>query len=93
MCRAGRYLSSLFLIVTLSAPAFITGCAARAEYGVRIYDRDHHDYHRWDNREDQAYRRYLRERREDYRDFSRLNGNEQNDYWNWRHNHPDSDDH
>jgi hypothetical protein len=91
MYRARHYLGSLFLIAALSAPAITAGCAARAGYGVRVYDRDHHDYHNWDNREDQAYRRYLGERHEDYRDFSKLNRNEQNDYWNWRHSHPDSD--
>lgn len=93
MYRAGHYLGSLFSIAALSAPAFTTGCAARAEYSVRVYDRDHHEYHNWDNSEDQAYRRYLRERHEHYRDFSKLNRNEQNDYWNWRHSHPGSDNH
>ena len=86
-----RYPRSLFLAVVLIAAAVSVSCAARATYGVRFYDGDHRDYHSWDDREDRSYRQYLGEKLEDYRDFSKLNHNEQNDYWNWRHSHPDSD--
>jgi hypothetical protein len=88
-----RYLGSLFLAVALIAPAVSVGCAARATYGARFYDAGHNDYHGWDDREDRSYRQYLGEKREDYRDFSKLNQKEQSDYWNWRHSHPDSDSH
>jgi hypothetical protein len=86
-----RYLGSLCLAAALIAPAASVGCAARATYGVRFYDGNHGDYHSWDDREDRSYRQYLGEKHEDYRDFSKLNHNEQNDYWNWRHSRPDSD--
>jgi len=89
MLRIYRLLSSLLLAAALVAPVASTGCAARVS--GRIYDRDHDDWHRWDDREDRAYRRYLSERREEYREFSRRNNDEQRDYWNWRHRHPDSD--
>jgi len=46
-------------------PVANTGCTAR----VRVYD--HSDYHNWDDREDRAYRRYLDEKHEPYRDYKK----------------------
>ena len=77
------------LALAILAPTAISGCAAR----MRIYDEDHHDYHRWDDREDRTYRQYLGERHEEYREFAKLGPEEQRDYWNWRHNHPDAGTH
>jgi len=74
----GRILLALTLIGAV-------GCAAR----VRVYDEPHHDYHHWDHREDASFRIYLGERHMAYRDYNQLNASEQNDYWDWRHNHPD----
>jgi hypothetical protein len=82
-----RYLSSFCLGATLAITTASAGCAGR----VRIYDSYHTDYHRWDHHEDVAYRRYLGERHEEYRDFSKLDGDRQKDYWDWRHSHPDPD--
>jgi hypothetical protein len=55
-----RYIGSLFLAAAIAAPTAIMA-HPRPQGGsvqVRIYDRDHRDYHDWDNREDRAYRRY-----------------------------------
>jgi hypothetical protein len=41
------------------------------EASVRVYDRDHRDYHNWDDREDHAYRRYLGVQRRTYRGYER----------------------
>lgn len=87
MRQAHRYLAPLFLAVALMAPIANTGCAAR----VRVYDPYHSDYHHWDDDEDRAYRQYLGERHEGYRGFSKLNHDEQHEYWNWRHQHRDAD--
>jgi hypothetical protein len=57
---------------------------------VRVYDQDHADWHRWDHDEDHAYRNYLSENHKDYRDFSKMSGDEKSQYWNWRHGHPDN---
>lgn len=89
--QISRCLSSVFLLAVLVAPGVATGCAVRGAYGVRVYDRDHGDCHEWDDHEDRTYRQYLGENHEDYRDYSKLPRNEQRDYWNWRHSHPDSD--
>ena len=77
-----RYISSLLLIGSLMG---LTGCMGRA----RVYDEPRRDYHRWNSREDRAYREYLREQRRQYRVFATLDRREQEAYWEWRHNHPD----
>lgn len=58
----------------------------------RYYDREHKDYHPWDDREDGAFRRWwVEERHETYRPFAKLKREEQSAYWKWRHEHPDND--
>jgi hypothetical protein len=77
-----RYTASIVLGLTLAAAIGTTGCA------VRYYDADH----RWDRDEDRAYHDYWAERhaREPYQDYGRLDSRDRNDYWNWRHGHPDA---
>jgi Ni/Co efflux regulator RcnB len=59
----------------------------------RIYDRDHKDYHNWNQDEDRNYRQWYTEshRDKEYREYNRLNKKDQNAYWNWRHQHGDND--
>jgi len=85
MRRICSCLSSLLLTAALALPILSTGCAAR----VRVYDPYRSDYHRWNSREDHAYRFYLNERHETYRDYSKRNKDEQREYWQWRHDHRD----
>jgi len=89
MKRTFRLFGPGIMAAAILAQGAATGCAAR----LRVYDEDHHDYHRWDDREDRAYRQYLTERHEDYREFSQRSHQEQSDYWNWRHNHPEAGNH
>ena len=64
--------------------------AAQAQsVDIRVYDSHHRDYHNWDDREDRAYRRYLAERRWEYREYRRQSARRQRAYWQWRHSHPD----
>ena len=79
-----RWIGSLLLIGSIVGT---TACFAR----VRIYDEPRQDYHRWDSREDRAYREFLRDVRREYREFRRLSRSEQDEYWRWRHDHPDRD--
>ena len=55
----------------------------------RYYDREHHDYHVWNDHEDRAYRVYLGERHQEYREWHRVNRGHQREYYHWRHEHPD----
>ena len=104
MQRGYQYLfGSLFLTVVLAAPTAINAAAkakgnGRQEENHRddkdhrkIYDRDHKDYHNWNDNEDRSFRVYLGERHREYRPFAELKVKDQRAYWNWRHSHPDHD--
>jgi hypothetical protein len=88
-----RYIGSLFLAAAIFAPtlAVAEAKAQEASVQVRVLDRDHRDYHNWDDHEDRAYRRYLGEQRRTYREYNRQHQRVQRHYWNWRHSHPDRD--
>ena len=85
MIRLKGLMGTLVLSAAMVAPLLTAGCAARATY----YDSWHGDYHHWDAREDHAYRVWLGEQHYEYRDFKKLSSDQQRDYWNWRHAHPD----
>jgi hypothetical protein len=56
----------------------------------RYYDRDHRDYHAWNDSESRAYRHWLvEERHHAYHDWNRASSRERRDYWRWRHDHMD----
>ena len=88
-----RYISSLILAAAIAAPTAIMASPRPQDRGVRvrIYDRDHRDYHNWDDHEDRAYRRYLAAQHRSYREYHRQHYRVQRHYWNWRHSHPDND--
>ena len=88
-----RYISSLVLASALAAPVVIMAAPApqEASVQVRVYDRNHKDYHNWDDREDRAYRGYLTEQHRNYREYNKQNSRQQRNYWAWRHSHPDRD--
>jgi hypothetical protein len=89
--------NSLFLAAVLLAPVVSLANAENQEdrhstvVQVRYYDRDHRDFHYWDDREDRAYRRYLVEQHRAYLKFERADISVHRHYWNWRHSHPDND--
>ncbi len=93
MRRINRYISLVFLAAAIVAPILVVAGAKTqgASVQVRVYDRDHRDYHNWDDREDRAYRRYLVEQHRSYRAYHRQHYRAQRHYWNWRHSHPDRD--
>ena len=90
MKRQGLFLAGLFLAAALVAP-MATKTSATPQVSVRVYDRDHKDYHNWDDNEDRSFRVYLGETHREYHPFVELKVKEQNAYWNWRHHHPDHD--
>jgi len=65
-----------------------TGCAG----SIRIYDEPRRDYHQWNRGEERSYRFYMTERHRGYVEYKRLDRRDQDDYWFWRHDHPDRDD-
>lgn len=56
----------------------------------RYYDKQGRDYHVYNNQEDRAYRVYLGEQHQDYREFRRVKPPQQQQYFKWRHEHPDN---
>jgi hypothetical protein len=91
MLRKSLFLSSLFLAAAIVAPLATRANAAPPQVSIRIYDRDHRDYHNWDDHEDHAYRRYLAAQHRSYREYHRQHYSVRRHYWNWRHSHPDRD--
>jgi hypothetical protein len=90
MHRSYRFIASLFLAAALMAPVSIMAAPKpQASVQVRVYDRDHKDYHNWDDHEDTAYRAYLTDQHITYRVYAKQNHKTQSNYWNWRHSHPD----
>jgi type III secretory pathway component EscR len=82
-------LSALALSTLLIGPV-----VARAQDGnhqeKRYYDRNGKDYHTWNNNEDRAYRSYLQEQHQDYRNFDKAKRGQQQQYFTWRHKNPDN---
>ena len=82
-----RYLSTLLLGVAMCAPVVMR---AADDHPKRYYDRDHKDYHEWNEQENRAYRHWIEEERHrEYHPWERAKRDEQRDYWRWRHEHPD----
>jgi hypothetical protein len=89
MRRRSGSLSTLLLATALALPLASIGCAEHHYY--RVYDPYYHDYHRWDDRETVYYQRWETENHREHHDFRQRNADEQKEYWNWRHSHPDHD--
>ena len=89
MHRAHVYIASLFLTAALAAPVAVFAAPQEANVQVRVYDRDHKDYHNWDDNENRAWGRFQTENHRDAHEFSTSTKREKSQYWNWRHAHPD----
>ena len=90
---ANRFIATLFLTAALAAPvAMAAAPAPQASVQVRVYDRNHKDYHNWDDHENQSWGLYLSDNHKKSHEFAKSNRKEQSEYWNWRHSHPDGDD-
>lgn len=51
------------------------------------YDAQHKDYHQWNAEEDRRYHEYLKEHHRKDHDWKQASKKEQQDYWNWSHEH------
>ena len=92
MRKMNRYFSALLLAAAIAAPTVALAApapAAAPQIVVRVYDRDHRDYHNWNDHEEIVYRRYLVEQHRGYREYRRQHRSVQRGYWNYRHSHPD----
>src|ERR1700674_675747 len=94
MNRTYRLASSLFLAAAIASPVSTMAAPVPqdAAVQVRVYDRDHKDYHNWDDNENKHWGVYLQENHLKEHDFKKATRKEQSGYWKWRHDHPDADD-
>jgi len=88
MHRANRYITSLFLTAALAAPVAIMAQEGRSQN--RVYDKEHKDYHNWDDNENHAWGQFLTENHKSSHEYAKANKKEQSQYWNYRHAHPDN---
>ena len=96
MHRAKYLIGSFLLVAALAAPVSIRAIPATQEdhkqdEHKKVYDKQHKDYHNWDDNENRAWGNFLTENHRDSHDFAKANKKEQSEYWNWRHSHPDKD--
>lgn len=95
-------MKKLFIALSVSAALSLPLCTYaqdrddhredRDHHG-RYYDKRHHDYHEWNDREDRAWHMYWEERHRPYVAWDRANERERDEYWDWRHHHSDADLH
>jgi hypothetical protein len=91
MKRKILFLSSIFLGAALIAPLAITANAAPQGISVRVYDRNHKDYHNWDDREERSYQTFRGDHPHYNETYKKDKRSQQDEYWTWRHAHPDHD--
>ena len=86
-----RMIISLALAAAIASPMAIMAAPMPNDDGVqiRVYDRDHKDYHNWDDHENNSWGIYLNNHHKKSHEFTKANKKEQSNYWNWRHSHPD----
>src|SRR6266536_5248829 len=87
-----RYLTAFLLTAALAVPMTARADDRHDDHHAnkRYYDRQAKDWHEWNENETRAYRRYLEERHRTYHEWEKAKRLEQEDYWRWRHAHPDS---
>jgi len=80
-------LSAFIVGAILFTPAAMS---AKDNHDKRYYDNTGRDYHTWNSQEDRAYRIYLGEQHQKYRQFQKEKPAQQQEYFKWRHEHPDN---
>ncbi len=80
-----RFLAAALLTCTLSVPLVL----AQDHQSRRYYDKTHKDYHEWNDNENRSFETFRSERHIKSHDFAHAKKSEQQQYWNWRHEHPD----
>jgi hypothetical protein len=85
-----RLLNAALLTGALVMPALLTPTALRAQDHRTYHDQKNNDEHEWNDREDRAYRIWVKENHRKYSDFAKLKEEDRQRYWAWRHDHSDA---
>ena len=88
MSKGLQWARSILLGAAFLVPMATIGCA---HHVLRVYDPYYSDYHNWDDHERAYYNQWIVETHREHRDYDRLSPEEQKQYWQWRHGHPDQD--
>jgi hypothetical protein len=87
-----RYFGSMLVVAALGMPIArkaMSGPQEDHDRKNRVYDREHKDYHNWDENENRAWIRFNTENHREAHEFAKANRKEQAEYWDWRHAHPE----
>jgi hypothetical protein len=89
-----RYFSPMLVVGALAMPIASKAMSGPQEdhdrdHKNRVYDREHKDYHNWNENENHAWIRFNTENHREAHEFAKANRREQAEYWKWRHEHPD----
>jgi hypothetical protein len=93
-----HYLAALAVSAALIAPVAVSAqdrdSPSQADHSKdkRYYDKSGKDWHTWNPNENHVYHQYLQDNHLRDRDFGKANPRERDDYFKWRHAHPDSPD-
>jgi hypothetical protein len=87
MHKTQKHLASFLLTAALTAPLGAALIAAPVPAAAAAQeDRDHR---KWDDHEQAAWGRFLAEKHRKDHDYTKAKKKEQDEYWAWRHDHPD----
>ena len=78
-------------MAALAAPVGLGASPLQDRDDHRVYDREHKDYHDWDEHENSLYLQWEKAKHRTHREFNKLSRKMQNEYWDWRHSHSDDD--
>jgi hypothetical protein len=86
-----RLISAILLSGALSLPLVVLAQDHdQNQHDQRYYDKSHKDYHQWNANEDRAYHEFAHQRHIKNEDWSHASKRQQQEYWSWRHEHPDA---
>jgi hypothetical protein len=89
-----RFLTTLLLSAALAGSIPVRADDQHSDKQTkRYYDKSGGDYHEWSPNEDRAYHQYVSENHKKDREFAKTSSREKDDYFKWRHSHPDQDKH
>ena len=90
-----RYLTVLFVGAALAGSVPVGAEAQEHQSNTqtkRYYDQNARDYHEWNQNENRVYHQYAKANLKKDRAFAKINSKQKQEYFKWRHNHPDDQD-
>jgi opacity protein-like surface antigen len=83
-------LAGTALVAGIALASYSAQAQERKEVGVSYHDKKGNDDHQWNGQEDKAYAVYQKNNHKKPVEFGKLKVSDQQNYWNWRHQHSDA---